>query len=543
VRFRALFALALIGCVSPAIRRFPVREPMLRDDDTHPWRSDCGPDVHDPKKTTCLPPEYVSPFIWDGANAMIFRPVTQFLAVDPAGESVNVNALDEVPDSSWFQNRLSRRVLTPDEVATGPCDGVTLSPDETWTIDAGKANGANPGFRIKTSSGQKFLVKVDEKSHPERATGADAIATRMYHAAGYWTGCDLVVYAKKDILELEPNLQYADNSGIRRPFGEKELAAILEGAAKRGDRYRFVASKWLDGKPLGPFTYEGVRKDDPNDVVPHEDRRELRGQRVLAAWLGHFDAREQNTMTTWMTRRETDEASAPGHIRHWIIDFNDCFGSEWASDKVTRRIGYSYYFDGKDVAFDYLTLGIPQRPWDVVKRPVNGGIFGYYEADLFDPEEWKAGYQNPAFLRMSELDAAWMARIIARFTPEHLARLVKVGDFSEPRHADYLLKTLAARQTKILRRYLSIVSPLSDLEVRESELCAIDLARMTHSGEGFRYSAHAGGALLTVTVHEGGRICVPIPKNDYVVLELSNGVSKKPLRAHLAGTRLVGIER
>jgi hypothetical protein len=66
---------------------------------------------------------------------------------------------------------------------------------------------------------------------------------------------------------------------------------------------------------------------------------------------------------------------------------------------------------------------------------------------------------------------------------------------------------------------------------------------MTHSGEGFRYSAHASGALLTVTVHEGGHICVPIPKNEYVVVELSNGVSKKPLRAHLAGTRLVGIER
>jgi hypothetical protein len=46
-----------------------------------------------------------------------------------------------------------------------------------------------------------------------------------------------------------------------------------------------------------------------------------------------------------------------------------------------------------------------------------------------------------------------------------------------------------------------------------------------------------------VTVHDGGRICVPIPKNEYVVVELSNGVSKKPLRAHLAGTRLVGIER
>ena len=538
-----LFVITLTGCAAAPLRRFPVREPLLEDDDTHPWRSACGPDVHRPEKTTCLPPEYVSSFVWDGADAMIFHPVSRFLAVSPAGESVNVNALDEVPDSSWFQNRLSRHPLSADEIAAGACTGAPPNTEETWTIDAGKANGANPGFRVTTASGEKYLLKVDERGHPERATGADAIATRMYHAAGYWTGCDRVVYARRDILKLQPNLHYADNSGIQRPFGQKELDEILDGAARRGDTYRFIASKWLEGKPLGPFTYEGVRKDDPNDVVPHEDRRELRGQRVLAAWLGHFDAREQNSMTTWLTRRESDAESAPGHIRHWIMDLNDCFGSEWKWDKVTRRIGHSYYFDGKDIAFDYLSLGIPQRPWDRAKRPKDGEIFGYYDADLFEPEDWKPGYQNPAFLRMSELDAAWMARIIARFTPEHIERLVKMGDFTQPKHAEYLRRTLIGRQQKILRRYFSIASPIADLEVHGSELCAVDLANMANPSERFRYSARASGHPLLVTVHPSGRICVPIPKNDYVVIELDNGVAEHPLAAHLAGTRLVGIER
>ena len=144
-----------------------------------------------------------------------------------------------------------------------------------WTIDQGKANGANPGFRIKTAGGQIYLLKVDEKEQPERATAATAIATRFYHAAGFWTGCDQVVYARKSVLTLTPGLTQEDNTGIKRPFGDKELDAILSDAGQRGDRYRFVASKWLPGKTLGPFTYEGVRKDDPNDVVPHEDRREL----------------------------------------------------------------------------------------------------------------------------------------------------------------------------------------------------------------------------------------------------------------------------
>lgn len=580
----ACLALALaataLGCGSWSgehVRRFPLRDPMMVDADERPYRVACRPDPKGkPHHAVCTPIEYVSPFVWDGADAMAFRPVSRFLAVDPGSESINVNALDEVPDSSWFHNRIGdgRAPMSLDEIAIGPCDGEGdgLRPDDaadgSWRIDHGKDNGANPGFGIEIDHDKtrRYLLKADPKEQPERATGASAIATRIYHAAGYWTSCESVVYVRRSLLALEPGLDFRDNSGVARAFGASNLDRILSAASRRGDRYRFVASRWLTGKPLGPFRYEGVRKDDPNDVVAHEDRRELRGQRVLAAWLGHFDSREQNSMTTWINGNAKDPDASPGHIRHWIMDLNDCFGSEWTWDEISRRLNHTYYFDVGSIAYDFATVGIHRRPWDDPRRnPPEGSIFGYFDSARFDPEAWKPGYQNPAFSRMSERDAAWMARILSRFTPPHIERLVRTGDFTRPEHAAYLTRTLIERQHAILRRYFAILSPIADLEVNGSSLCGVDLARRAHvfSPASFRYGAtiHTGDrldrrAIANVVVGDDGRLCVPLTHTttsasapSYLVIEIASGAAKEPLRVHLydlgasRGFFLAGVER
>ncbi len=569
-------AYVLVGCSSGSVRRYPLRDVLSVDDDTRPYAVDCRMVQKDKKKKphpVCTPEEYESPFVWDGINNMTLRPIARFFAVDPGGESVNVNAVDEVPDSSWFTNRIGVHPMTPHEVGEGACDEKRLDvdgPDGSWVIDQGKENGANPGFRVNVPGVGKFLLKADETDHPERATGATAIATRFYNAAGYWTGCDTVLYVRRSILALTPGLKYSDNTGVSRKFGTKQLEKVLSGAARHGELYRLVASKWLPGATLGPFRYEGTLKEDPNDVVAHEDRRELRGQRLLAAWLNHFDSREQNSMNTWVAVNAKKPDSSPGYIRHWIIDLNDCFGSEWAWDGLSKRINFSYYFDGGDILQDFVTLGIPERPWDKIQRSEEGDIFGYFEAEQFEAEGWKPGYQNPAFSRMSERDGAWMARILARFSPAHVEAAVGVGKYTQPKHRDYLVRTLLARQHKILVRYFSKVSPLADLAVKGAELCATDLARATETfpASAFRYTAtwRWGESLehiasMGVRAEEGGRVCVQLPRlgadgvaaddagSRYVEVELRNGQSERPIRAYLydlgptRGHRLVGVER
>jgi hypothetical protein len=545
--------LALVGCAAQP--RFPLQAPLQRD--------------HDDQPIAQVPEEYYSPFAWDGANYMVFHPIARFFAVDPAAAAVNVNALDEVPDSSWFVGRLGVRSMTAAEVEQGPCSDKVLDPsmpDGSWTIDKGKDNGANPGFRVNIKGLGKFMLKTDPEAEPDRATGATAISARIYHAVGYYSACDTVVYFRPSLLKLKPGLTVTNNQGVTSPFDQARLNAILRGASHRNGLVRMVASSWLDGKPLGPYRYEGTRDDDPNDVIPHEDRRELRGARLVAAWLNHFDTREQNTMDVFLPL-DPQRKDGPGHVRHYIIDMGDSFGSRWSMDEISRRLGHSYIFDGGHVAGDFLTLGALQRPWE--RAQFSTQIFGYFSSRDFEPEAWRGEYPNPAFMRMVEQDGAWMARILARFDDELVAAAVRTGKY-DPGSEAYLTQTLIERRDLILRRYLSKVSPLTEVTTDAQGVCATDLARkvgvVPNESLSFRAYVYRGPKLEPAPKARfrplpSPRVCLDIAHaalpatlppgaaERYLVVDVTNGYAPGPLRLHLydlgpeQGYRLAGIER
>jgi hypothetical protein len=559
-------AVATAACGGAPAPRYALRAPVLRDKDLDEVRLQCksrpkGDDA------VCTPAVYESSMSWDAADNTIFRPIARFFAVDPGGEAVNVNAFDEVPDSSWFTQRIGARAMTPDEVASGPCrGGPELDPEDedgSWVIDHGKDNGANPGFRVR-AHGTKYMMKADDEQ-VERATAATAIATRFYFAAGWWSPCDSVVYFRRAILRLTPGLTVKSSLGPARAFDEAALEALLAKTSRRGDLYRMAASRWLPGKTLGPFRYEGTRGDDPNDLVDHQDRRDLRGARVMAAWLNHFDSREQNSMATWMP---SPRDHAAGHVQHWYIDLGDSFGSEWTFDGFSRRHGQSWILDFEDIGSDFVTLGIPRRPWDRARRTPGAENFGYFSARDFDLDGWKGEYPNPTFARMTERDGAWAARIIARFTNAHVAAAVSVGKLTSAFQSEWLTRTLVERRDAILRRYFAKLSPLADLRADGDDLCATDLARSTRTFEAgkFAYSAEVqalDARPVAMQPYRRGEaeVCVHLPslgvregapaadRTRYRIVRIYNGASRGPLAVHLydlgtaEGLRVVGIER
>jgi hypothetical protein len=443
------------------LHRFPLAEPLWNDPDR--------------QHVERMPKEYWSGLAWDAVDQTLFEPTNRALWLDLTRPAANVNAMDEVPDSSWFENRIGLHPMSPEEVARGSCPERGLTTEEPWTVVAAKPNGANPGFIIRAADGRGYLLKMDGLVSGERATTADVFGSKVYHAVGFHAPCNRVVFFHPDQLRMDPDAETEDDLGRDIPMTMEHVETVLSKATVAPDgRLRASASLFLSGRPLGPFKYQDRRRDDPNDVIRHQDRRELRGARILAAWLNHFDAREQNTLDMWVTE---DGAS---YIKHHYIDFGDCLGSRWEQDGLSRRFGTSHYLDAGDILADWFSFGSIPRSWDRAEISHVAPILGYYDAASFRPERWVAGYPNPAFTAMQDGDAAWMARILARFEPEHLWAMLRTGQMSEARYELELYRTLRARLNKILEHYLRVRSPLTDFAVRgegdEQRLCFVDLA-------------------------------------------------------------------
>jgi len=566
-----LAVMALAAC-APVERRFPLREPIWRDADLDPVSARCHlePSPKDRRHVSCAPAADPSPLIWDGADNLLFRPLSESLGVVTSGESVDVNSLDEVPDSSWFTNRIGVHPMSLEEIELGACtpnlllDG-TRAADGSWVIDKGKGDGSTDGFRVNIPGHGKYLFKADAADTPEHSSAAQTLGSKVYYAAGYYTTCEQVVYFRPSALKLTPGLRWKHNFGDEEDFGPKELAKVLGHSPRQGEFVRMQASAWLAGQNVGGFGYDGTRADDPNDVVRHENRRELRAKRVLNAWLDRFDDRRGNTLDVWIAARPGAPDASPGRIIHYQMDTSEALGSEWSWNEISRRLGYSYVFDWGEMAGDFALLGTRVNTWDTVKKRPGKELFAYYNVEDFVPDEWKDEYPIAAFSRMTERDGAWMARIVSRFTPDTVRVLAGTAHFTHHDDTAYLTEVLEGRLQKILVRYLTRLSPITDVRVEGTDvLCGVDLAEwrgLRHAGA-FRYSARLlGGGWLAVERRAGSQICVALPHvapdgtmaDDaparYVRVRVDDGVARGPLVAHLydlgpsRGYRLAGIER
>ena len=430
----AALLVALAGTSSSGIgRKFFDDDPLGREPDSQnasgvePWDID---------------------LFWDLTENMFTRPGDPAVDV-PAG---NVNTIDEVPDSSWFTNRILARPLSVDEVVRGPLTGTGPAAGK-WAVVRPKTVGFAPGFTMTDPSGELWFVSFDADGFPEAATGAIAVANRIFWALGYWQVENHLVSLRPDQLVIAPTASVVPPSGKKRAMKFSDIEDVLDRAHRSPDgSYRAIAARAVPGKPLGGFRYHGTRPDDPNDVVPHEHRRELRALKVFGAWTNLVDMKAGNTLDTLIT------ADGRGTVRHYLQDVGSTFGTG-ANGPREYDEGWEYLHDGGLVWKRLFTLGFVFRPWQTVDYEKNTAI-GRFEAKEFDPIEWRPRVTTAAFLRARADDSFWAARRVMAFSDEMIRAIVDAGQYSDPAARKLLADVLIERRNKIGKAYLTTINPV-----------------------------------------------------------------------------------
>jgi hypothetical protein len=491
------------------------------------------------------------------------RRLTRALELPRSERALGVNALDEVPDSTWFTNRIGIRDLTVDEVRTGPIKVGSPEPHKPWTVHSTKTGGSELGLMITDARGIEFMLKFDSPEYVEQETATHVIVGKLLWACGFNVTEDHVVLFRPEELVLAPDAKDRDVFGNKRPLGRGELDANLArlGTAPDG-RIRALASLWLAGKPLGGHPAEGVRTDDPNDRIPHQLRRDLRGVYTMFAWLDHVDVQESNFLDMWV------EEGRRHYVKHYLLDFGKALGVMNTTGRNPRH-GFEYVVDFAGMLRSLSTAGTMARPWEGrTPSPLHG--VGMFHAEDFDPDAWKP--DSPAyvpFLTADRFDKFWGAKILIRLSREQIRAVIESARLSDPRAVDYLTDTLVARQRATARYWFERVNPLDRFtavtDSTGSSLCFDDLALLYPLGADgaatqygiTAYDAEARmlGATTLVRPDASGHACSgPLslaPHNGYTILRIETarpGFSKQTF-VHIArdpeseAPRVIGIWR
>ncbi len=324
-----------------------------------------------------------------------------------------------------------------------------------------KLAGAAPGFTMRDSRDDLWFVSFDADDHPEAATGAIMVANKIFWALGYWQVENYLTKVTPDQIVIADTATFTPASGRKRKLEMRDLEDVLKRAHRSADgSYRAIAAKALPGRPIGGFRYYGTRPDDPNDVVPHEHRRELRALKVFGAWTNLVDMKAGNTLDTVVAD------NGRSVVRHYLQDVGSTFGTG-ANGPREYDEGWELLYDGGLTRKRLLRMGFVFEPWQTVDYVDNPAI-GRFEGESFDPQGWRPRVPTAAFLRARADDNFWAARRVAAFTDEMIRSAVRAGGYSDPAAAKLLADVLIKRRDKIAAAYLPAINPLVDFALSSS---------------------------------------------------------------------------
>jgi hypothetical protein len=482
-----------------------------------------------------------------GFDIAVTRRLDRALAARPDERALGTNSLGEVPDSTWFENRR----VSAAAIARGPGDGTGPDLSAPLRVVKGTHTGQQPGFIAEDASGVRWMIKPETTEHAAESA-ADVTSQRLLWAIGYHVPENHAGYITRDQVVLADDATIKEASGEKRAMTVDDLDATFARGVERADgTYRILASRLLPGEPIGGAPMEGVRADDPNDTIPHERRRELRGLQVFAAWLQHTDFKEMGTFDVW---RE-DPLDPDRHIVfHYLVDFGNTLGMY-----ATHRPDDGHTEKALDVDHlkSFFSFGLWKRPWEGTPDPGIDGV-GPFDVEHFDPEGFTPFAPYVPFLEMDETDAFWAVEILLGITEPQIRAALEAAKWEDPRAVDFLTEVLLGRARKSARHWLAEVSPLTDFTIRGDDLCFVDLVEAhdledgdpTYRAESFDWNGASLGA-ATVAGACVRDVALGTAHDAYTIVRIETtrgGETTPAVEIHLArdeggGLRVIGVER
>ena len=476
----------------------------------------------------------------------------------PTGKRAqNINTIDEVPDSNWFSNRIGTRPVTVDEITRGPIRGAAPDPSR-WVLIREKTAGAHPGFTAQDAKGETWFLEFDPPYFAEGATGAVEVATKIFWAFGYNQVESFLTTFDPKVVTIDPKATVRRPNGKRTRFSEDDMNVILQNVARKADgTYRIIAGRLIPGKILGGFLYAGTRPDDPNDLVPHEHRRELRALRVFGAWTNLTDLKAANTMDALVTENGRTV------VKHYLQDVGSTFGM--CNDYYEWDLSWEYFFQGDASRRRFFSFGFALSPWQTVPY-VEYPSVGKFEGDRFDPRNWRPQSPTTAYMELRDDDAFWAARRVAAFSDELIRAAVHTGEYTDPKAEKHIADVLIKRRDKIKSIYLTAVNPIVEPRLDASNRLTFENAAVaagvasgpaTYRASWLRFD-NATGETRAISETQSSTTTIEAPSGlptasgSFVAVDISvdsegHPTWKKPVRTYFRrggeGWKLVGLER
>jgi hypothetical protein len=355
-----------------------------------------------------LPRLVLGPF--DVADAYVRQGLTD--ALDPADAelALDVNALDEVVLSSWWD---------PPEDAARPLARYRKAgpPEAPLALETGPTPSKRPGaVLVKDARGIRYAVIPDPEDRPGLHSSAGVVASRLLHALGW---------------------RVPEAHAIRQENGRPALAIA-----------------WPIGVDLGPTPPFRGRFDDPNDTIARKDRRTLRTLPRVLAWLAKRDLDVGDLRDSYIGE------SPRGWVVHWILGLEGSLGV----DALERHLALLNDPDrpAESASDRFLTLGLG-APADLGPPRPHARGFGLWGPDValddFDPSPpfEPARYATAA-------DDVWIGKRLAALTLRTIEDAARATPLSDAERAT-VVAWLDVRRRALASWCLDRGTPLDPVSV------------------------------------------------------------------------------